>query len=324
MLAIRAARPGGPEVLEPFEAPTPTPGPGQLLVRHDAIGVNFMDTYQRAGGGVVPVQFPAVLGQEAAGFVEAIGDGVSTFLSGDRVAYLGKSGAYAEYGLAYAPMAIRLPAAVSFEAAAAGFVKGMTAEFLLRRCYPLKAGETILVHSAAGGVGAILVQWAKALGARVIGVVGAPEKSSLARRLGCDDVILYRQEDIGARVREITAGRGVDVAYDSVGQQTFEGTLASLAKRGLFVSYGQSSGPIAPFAPVRLLQGGSLFFTRPMLFDYIGTRGELEESADALFTMIVEDRLKIEIGQTFKLALASQAHEALEACKTVGSTILVP
>ena len=190
MLAIRAARPGGPEVLEPFEAPTPKPGPGQLLVRHEAIGVNFMDTYQRAGGGVVPVQFPAVLGQETAGVVEAIGDDDSVFLPGDRVAYLGKSGAYAEYGLAYAPMAIRLPAAISFEAAAAGLVKGMTAEFLLRRCYPVKAGETVLVHSAAGGVGAILVQWAKALGARVIGTVGTPEKSNFARRLGCDDVLL--------------------------------------------------------------------------------------------------------------------------------------
>ncbi len=324
MLAIRAARSGGPEVLAPHDAPAPTPGLGQLLVRHEAIGVNFMDTYQRAGGGVVPVQFPAVLGQEAAGVVEAVGDRADVFRPGDRVAYLGKSGAYAEYGLAYAPMAVRLPDVVTFEAAAAAFVKGMTAEFLVRRCRPLKAGETILVQSAAGGVGAILVQWAKALGARVIGAVGAPEKSGFARRLGCDEVILYREEDVAARVREITAGRGVDVAYDSVGQDTFEGTLASLAKRGLFVSFGQSSGPIAPFAPMRLLLGGSLFFTRPMLFDYIGTRGELEGSAGALFAMIAENELAIEIGQTFKLADASQAHAALESRKTVGSTILVP
>ena len=293
-------------------------------MRHKGVGVNFMDTYQRAGGGVVPVEFPAVLGQEAAGIVEAAGADAGAFFPGDRVAYLARSGAYAEYGLASAPMTIRLPAAVSFEDAAAGLVKGMTAEFLLRRCYPLKAGETILVQSAAGGVGAILVQWAKALGARVIGTVGAPEKSNFARRLGCDEVILYREQDVGARVREITAGRGVAVAYDSVGQQTFEGTLASLAKRGLFVSYGQSSGPIAPFAPMRLLQGGSLYFTRPMLFDYIATRGDLEGSAEALFAMIAERKLKIEIGQIFRLAEASRAHEALAARKTVGSTILVP
>ena len=223
-----------------------------------------------------------------------------------------------------AARAVRLPDGVSFEVAAASLLKGMTTEFLLRRCYPLKAGETILVHAAAGGVGTMLVQWAKAIGAEVIGTVGSTEKATLARELGCDHVILYRHEDVAARVREITGGAGVPVAYDSVGKDTFEGTLASLARRGLFVSFGNASGPVPAFEPLRLSRAGSLFFTRPTLADYTATRAELDESAGALFAMIASGKVKVEIGQRFKLADARQAHEALEGRDTIGATVLLP
>jgi NADPH:quinone reductase len=321
MLAIQAVRAGGPEVLEAVDVPRPSPGPGQVLVRHEAIGLNFIDTYQRSG--LYPMRYPAVLGQEAAGVVEAVGEGVTEFKAGDRVAYSGQ-GAYAEYQVVPAARALHLPEAVSFEVAAASLLKGMTTEFLLRRCYPLHAGETILAHAAAGGVGTLLVQWAKAIGATVIGTVGSAEKAELAKSLGCDHVILYREEDVPARVREITGGRGVPVAYDSVGKDTFEMTMGSLARRGLFVSFGNASGAVPAFEPLRLSRAGSLYFTRPTMADYTATRPELEESAGALFGMIASGKLKIEIGQRFKLADARKAHEALESRATIGATVLTP
>jgi NADPH2:quinone reductase len=308
-------------VLEAVDLPIPEPRPGQILVRHHAVGLNFIDTYQRSG--LYPMRYPAVLGQEAAGVVEAVGDGVTRFKAGDRVAYNGQGGAYAEYQVVNAARAVALPADVSFETAAASLLKGMTTEFLLRRCRPLQAGETILVHAAAGGVGTLLVQWAKALGATVIGTVGSDEKAALARSLGCDHVILYRHEDVAARVREITAGAGVPVAYDSVGKDTFEGTLASLARRGLFVSFGNASGPVPAFEPLRLSRAGSLFLTRPTLADYTATEAELDESAGQLFAMVGSGKLKIEIGQRFQLADARQAHEALEGRRTIGASVLL-
>ncbi len=322
MLAISARQAGGPEVLEVVQIDPPKPGPGQILVRHRAVGLNFIDTYQRSG--LYPMRYPAVLGQEAAGVVEALGEGVSRFAVGDRVAYSGQGGAYAEAQVVAAARAVRLPAEVDFETAAASLLKGMTTEFLVRRCHAVKAGETILVHAAAGGVGTLLVQWGKALGASVIGTVGSQDKAQLARRLGCDHVILYRTEDVPARVKEITGGKGVPVAYDSVGKDTFEGTLASLARRGLFVSFGNASGPVPAFEPLRLSRAGSLFFTRPTLFDYIATPEELDESAGQLFSMIGSGKLKIEIGQRFKLAEARQAHEALEGRQTIGASVLIP
>ena len=322
MLAIQAAQPGGPDVLHAAEIEDPVAGPGQILIRHDAIGLNFIDTYQRSG--LYPMRFPAILGQEAAGVVEMVGEGVAGFSVGDRVAYSGLGGAYCEKVAVNAGRVLHLPDGVSAETAAACLLKGMTAEFLLRRCYPVKAGETILVHAAAGGVGDILVQWAKTLGAVVIGTVGSEEKAALARSHGCDHVIFYRQEDVAARVKEITGGVGVPAAYDSVGKDTFEGTLGSLSRRGLFVSYGNASGPVPPFAPLRLSQAGSLFFTRPTLFDYIAKPEELAESAEALFSMIAAGKLTIEIGQRFALADARKAHEALEARATIGASVLIP
>ena len=322
MLAIQARAAGGPEVLEAVQVDRPAPRPGQVLVRNAAIGLNFIDTYQR--GGLYPVKFPAVLGQEAAGVVEALGEGVTRFKAGDRIAYSGQMGAYSEYQAVAAERAVALPDAVSFETAAASLLKGMTTEFLVRRCYPLAAGETVLVHAAAGGVGTILVQWAKAIGATVIGTVGSDEKAELTRRLGCDHVILYRDEDVAARVRAITGGVGVPVAYDSVGKDTFEATLKSLARRGMFVSFGNASGAVPAFEPLRLSRAGSLFLTRPTLFDYIATTAELDESAGALFGMIASGKVKVEIGQRFKLADARAAHEALESRATIGASVLLP
>ena len=322
MLAIQASRAGGPEVLEAVDAPVPEPGPGQIRVRHRAIGLNFIDTYQRSG--LYPMTYPTVLGQEGAGIVEAVGPGVTRFRSGDRVAYAGQIGAYAEAHVVKADRAVPLPGGVSSEIAAAALLKGMTAEFLLRRCHAVKPGETILVHAAAGGVGSIMVQWAKAIGAVVIGTVGSAAKADLTRALGCDHVILYRDEDVATRVREITGGAGVPVVYDSVGKDTFEASLASVARRGLFVSFGNASGPAPAFAPQRLAQAGSVFFTRPTMFDYVATTGELDESAAALFDVIAKGQVRIEIGQTFPLAEARQAHEALEGRRTIGASLLLP
>ncbi len=323
MLAIQATRAGGPEVLEAVDLPIPTPGPGEILIRQEAIGLNFIDTYQRTG--LYPVTFPAVLGLEGAGVVEAVGEGVTRFVPGDHAAYgNGPLGGYAEYQVVPAGRAVKIPASLDSRTAAAAMLKGMTAEFLLRRCYAVKKGDAILVHAAAGGVGAILTQWAKALGATVIGTAGSPEKAALAREHGADETILYREEDVAARVRTLTGGQGVRVVYDGVGAATFEGSLSSLGRRGMLVSYGNASGPAPAVEPLRLSRGGSLFLTRPTLFDYVVTTEELDESAGALFEVINSGAVKIGIGQTFPLSHARQAHEALEGRETVGSTLLLP
>lgn len=323
MLTIQIERTGGPEVMAAVDLPVPAPGPGEILIRQEAVGLNFIDTYYRTG--LYPTRLPAVLGVEGAGVVEAVGEGVERFSAGDRVGYAGGPlGAYAECRTYKADRAVALPPGVSSELAAASLLKGMTAEFLLRRCFHVEAGQTILVHAAAGGVGLILVQWAKALGASVIGTVGDAAKGGLARANGCDHVILYKDEDVAAKVREITDGRGVPVVYDGVGAATFEASLNSLAKRGMLVNYGNASGVAPPVAPSRLAQGGSLFLTRPGLFDYIASREELDESAGALFGVLASGAAKVEIAQRFPLAQARAAHEALEGRATVGSTLLLP
>jgi len=322
MLAIEATEKGGPEVLKAVEKDLPRLGPGQILVRHKAVGLNMIETYQRSGLYAVP--FPVVLGGEAAGVVEALGEGVTRFALGDRVAYTAGFGAYAEYNAVPAAKATRLPDAISFETAAAAQLKGLTAEALLRRCYPLQPGETCLIHAAAGGVGQIMVQWAKALGATVIAGAGSPEKLAIAKSLGADHLVNYNTEDVAARVREITGGKGVPVAYDSVGAATFESTLASLAKRGMFVTYGNASGPPPAFAPQRLAQAGSVYITRPTLMDYNPTPEDLDKAAAALYDIIQSGKVKITIGRTFALKDVQEAHKAIESRSTTGSTILIP
>ena len=322
MKAIRFERTGGPEVLEVVDLPTPEPGPGQVLVRHEAVGINFIDTYHRTG--LYPVKLPCTPGGEAAGVIEAVGDGVVRHEVGDRVAYMSGFGAYAEANVVAADRAVRIPDGFDSRIAAAILLKGMTTEAFIRRTYPVKAGETVLVHAAVGGVGQIMTQWLKALGAEVIATVGSEAKAAKARELGADHVVLYREQDVATEVRRITGGKGVPVAYDSVGKDTFEGTLASLARRGLFVSFGNASGPVPPFAPGRLAQGGSLYLTRPTLFDYVVTTEELDASAAAVFDIVASGKVKIEIGQTFPLADARKAHEALESRSTVGASLLIP
>jgi NADPH2:quinone reductase len=323
MLAIQATRAGGPDVLEAVDLPTPEPGPGQIRIRHEAVGLNFIDTYQRSG--LYPVKLPAVLGQEGAGVVDAIGEGVTRFKVGDRAAYgTGPMGAYAEAHLVHETRAVHVPAGLSTEMAAAAMLKGMTTEFLLRRCYPVQADEVVLVHAAAGGVGSLLCQWAKALGAIVIGTVGSSDKAATARSLGCDHLIEYRDEDVAAKVREITGGAGVRVSYDGVGAATFEASLNSLGRRGMLVSFGNASGPAPAIEPGRLSRLGSLYLTRPTLFDYVATPEDLDASAAALFHVLASGAVKIDIGQTFPLAETRRAHEALESRQTTGQTLLIP
>jgi NADPH2:quinone reductase len=270
------------------------------------------------------MKLPAGLGSEAAGLVEAVGEGVTRFKVGDLAAYAGAPGAYADANVVSADRAVKVPAGVDARTAAAALLKGMTVEFLIRRLHRVEAGETILVHAAAGGVGQIMVQWAKALGAVVIATVGSEAKAQRVRGLGADHVILYREQDVAAEVRRITDGKGVPVAYDSVGKDTFEGTLKSLAKRGLFVSFGNASGPPPPVEARQLMLNGSLFFTRPTMGDYQQTTAELDASAAALFEMIGSGKVRIEIGQVFALADARKAHEALESRATIGASLLIP
>lgn len=322
MRAVRFEQTGGPEVLQVVDVPVPEVRPGAVLIRHQAIGVNFIDTYYRSG--FYSPALPCIPGSEAAGVVEAVGEGVTRFRPGDLAVYCMGLGAYADVGLISENRAVRVPAGISVETAAAALLKGCTAEYLLHRTYPVKAGETILVHAAAGGVGQIMVQWAKALGAVVIATVGSEEKAAVARALGADHVILYRHQDVAAEVRAITGGRGVSVAYDAVGRDTFDGTLASVARRGLFVSYGGASGPVPPFDIRRLIAAGSLFLTRPTLNDYTATPEELDMSAGLLFARILDGTVRIDIGQTFPLTEARAAHEALEGRATVGTSLLIP
>lgn len=321
--AVRFDHHGGAEVLDLVEVPVPAPGPGEILVRHAAVGLNFIDIYQRTG--LYPLSLPSGLGKEAAGVVEVIGEGVTRFRVGDRVATAtAPVGAYSQFHLMPETAAVAVPDDISLEVAAAVMLKGMTAEFLVNRAFHVKQGDEILLHAAAGGVGLILGQWAKSLRATVIGTVGSEAKAELARAHGSDHVILYDREDVAARVKEITYGRGVAVAYDSVGQATFESSLASVRKRGTLILFGNASGPVPPLDPLRLSRGGSLFLTRPTLFDYVATVEELDASAAALFAVIRSGAVKVEIGQTFSLRNVREAHEALAGRKTTGSTLLIP
>lgn len=321
MLAIQFSRTGGPEVLEAVEVDVPSPAAGQILVRHAAVGLNYIDTYHRSG--LYPLKLPSGIGLEAAGTVEAVGEGVTRFKVGDRVAYNGTMGAYAEAAVVPADRAVKVPDGVSLETAAAALLKGMTAEFLVRRCFHVKHGDAVLIHAAAGGVGQILVQWCKALGATVIATVGSEAKAEIARDLGADHVIDYSREEVAAKVAELTDGKGVAVVYDGVGKDTWAASLKSLARRGVMVTFGNASGPVPPFAPLEL-SAKSLSVTRPRLFDYIATTEELDESAEALFAVLGSGAVKIDIGQTFPLAEARAAHEALEGRRTTGATLLVP
>ncbi|CAL1690197.1 Quinone oxidoreductase 1 [Brevundimonas subvibrioides] len=323
MRAVRLSKAGGPEVMKVVEVEVPTPGPGQILIRHEAVGLNFIDIYQRTG--LYPLTYPSGLGREGAGIVEAIGEGVNRFSVGDRAAYsTGDVGAYAEAHVVDAGRAVRVPAAIPLTTAAAVMLKGMTAEFLVRRVFHVKQGDAVLVHAAAGGVGLILCQWLQALGVTVIGTVGDEHKADLARAHGCDHVILYRREDIVDRVKAITHGVGCAVVYNSVGKDTLDASLASLRRRGMLVSFGNASGPVPPVEPLRLSRGGSLFLTRPTLFDYVSTTEELDDSAGALFALIQSGAIKVEIGQTFPLDRVREAHEALAGRQTTGSTLLIP
>ncbi|HET8701027.1 MAG TPA: quinone oxidoreductase [Nitrococcus sp.] len=324
MHAIRIHEPGGPEVLQWEECEPGEPGAGEILIRQRAIGVNFIDIYYR-NGLYQPPSMPFTPGMEGAGLVEAVGAGVQDLTPGDRVAYAaGPPGAYAERRVLKADRAVPLPQGISDEQAAAMMLKGMTAQYLLRRTYRLQAGETILVHAAAGGVGLILCQWAKHLGATVIGTVGSREKADLAHAHGCDYPILYREESFVERVRAITGGKGVAVVYDSVGKETFEKSLDCLQPLGLLVSFGQSSGRIQPFDPGLLSKKGSLFLTRPVLFTYTAQREDLLATARDLFDVIGSGAVRIEIQQRFPLKGAAAAHRALEERRTTGSTILLP
>ena len=326
MKAIRIERTGGPEVLELVQVEVPSPKAGEILVRHEAVGVNFIDTYHRTG--LYPVALPSGLGQEGAGVVEAVGPGVTEFRPGDRVAYCGGAlspvGAYSEVRNFPAERAVRLPDDISFETAAAVMLKGLTAQFLVRRTHRVQPGDTVLIHAAAGGVGLLLVQWAKQLGATVIATAGNDEKAELVRAHGADHVIVYTRENFTERTRALTNGRGVDVVYDSVGRATFLGSLDSLRPLGLMVSFGNASGKVEPFDIGLLAQKGSLFLTRPTLFTYIARREDLLAMAEELFAAIRQGWLDVKIGQRFPLSQAAEAHRALESRRTIGATLLLP
>jgi NADPH2:quinone reductase len=323
MKAIRFARAGGPEVLDFEDIELPPPGLGEVRIRHAAIGVNFIDTYHRSG--LYPVPLPSGLGLEAAGTIEALGEGVSGLAIGDRVAYCtGPIGSYAEANNVPAGRVVKLPPGISDEVAAASLLKGMTAQYLLKRTYPVKAGETILIHAAAGGVGLIACQWAKHLGAAVIGTVGPDAKMPLAREHGCTHVLNTGVGNWSARVREITGGDGVPVVYDGVGKDTFSASLDCLAVRGMLVSFGNASGAVPAFEPGILSAKGSLYLTRPTLFHYTRTRRELQETADDLFSVVQSSAVKIAVHQRFPLAKAREAHESLHSRATTGATLLIP
>ena len=320
--AYRMHEPGGPEVMVWEEDELP-PTDGQMVrIRHTAIGLNYIDTYHRSG--LYPLPLPSKLGVEAAGVVEAVGDAVTTVQPGDRVAYAGGLGAYAEASLMPAPRLVQIPDDVSDEVVAASLLKGLTSCYLLTRTYPVTADHTILVHAAAGGVGLILCQWAAHLGATVIGTVGSKEKASLAQANGADHTVLYREEDVPARVKEITQGRGVNVSYDSVGKDTFWISLDCLAPLGMFVSYGNASGNAPDVPPHELQNRGSLFFTRPSLAHYSANPRDLKQMADEFFSVVAAGIVNIHINQRYPLSDLVQAHRDLEARKTTGSTVIIP
>jgi NADPH2:quinone reductase len=321
--AIRMSRTGGPEVLEYVDVELGAPGPGEARVRHEAIGVNFIDVYFRTG--LYPQPLPGWLGKEAAGVVEAVGDGVTHVKVGDRVAYAGGAlGAYSEARNIDASVLLRLPDDIGFDTAAAMMLQGLTVQYLFNRTHKLKAGDTILFHAAAGGVGLIACQWARAIGVNLIGTVGSEEKAALAKAAGAAHVINYNTENFTERVLEITGGKKVGVVYDSIGKDTFIGSLDCLQPLGLMVSFGSASGPVPPFSLNELASRGSLFVTRPSLFAYAAKREDLEAMAADLFQMVSSGKIKIDINQRYKLADAAQAAIDLEARKTTGSSILLP
>jgi len=320
--AVRFYETGGPDVLTWEEIPVGDPGPGQVRIRHEAVGLNFADTYFRTG--LYPVRLPDGIGVEAAGVVEAAGDGVTHVAAGDRVTYTGSPlGAYSTERVMDASHLVELPPEISCETAAAMTMRGLTAAYLLRRIHPLREGDTVLLHAAAGGVGLIVSQWAALLGIRVIGTVSSEEKAEIARAHGCEHVIRYRQEDVAERVRELTDGAGVPLVLDSVGKDTFAGSLASLARRGLLVCFGTASGPVPPIDAMQLAVRGSLFVTRPALADYIADPAERGALAGELFDHVSSGRIAIEINQRYELKDAVQAHRDLEAGRTTGSSVFV-
>lgn len=322
---IRFHTTGGPEVLQREVLEVGQPGPGQVRLRHEAIGLNFADSYFRSG--LYPAPLPSGVGTEAAGVVEAVGEGVIDFTVGDRVTYTGAHntlGAYSTERLISAAPLIKLPDAISCETAAAMTMRGLTASYLMRRIWPLKSGDTILLHAAAGGVGLIVSQWAKLLELNVIGSVSNDEKAEIAKAHGCDHVIVYKHEDIAKRVREITNGAGAHVVFDSVGKSTFAASLDSLKRRGLLVCFGTASGPTPPFEAMQLVLKGSLYVTRPGLADYIADPAERAELSGELFDHVASGRIKIEINQRYALEDAVQAHRNMEAGLTTGSSIFIP
>jgi len=321
--AIRFHKTGGPEVLVWEDVEVGDPGAGQIRIRHHAVGLNYLDTYHRSG--LYPLPLPSGCGTEGAGVVEAVGAGVADLKVGDRVAYAGGApGAYAEVRLFPADRAVKIPDGISFETAAAMMLKGMTAQYLIKRTFKVQPGMTVLWHAAAGGVGLIASQWLKSLGVTVIGTVGSDAKAALAKAHGCEHTIVYTRENFVERVKEITGGKGVPVVYDSVGKLTFMGSLDCLQPIGMMVSFGNSSGPVDSFAPGILQQKGSLYLTRPTLVTYTAKREDLVACANDLFDVVTSGKVKIEIAQRYALKDAAQAHRDLEARKTTGSTVLTP
>ena len=321
--AMRIHEYGGPEVLSWEQVEVPEPGDGEALIRHTAIGLNFIDVYHRTG--LYPMELPTGLGSEAAGIVEAVGPGVDEVSVGDRVVYSGRpAGAYSERRIFAAAQLVPIPNGISDEIAAAVFLKGLTAWYLLRRSYPVQQGDPILFYAAAGGVGSIATQWARNLGAIVIGIVGTPEKAELAKAQGCDHILMANDSDIPAMVKELTGGAGVAAVYDSVGKDTFMASLDCLRPHGVMVTFGNASGPVDPFSPAELAARGSLYVTRPTLFYFVETREKLLAAADELFGFIATGAPTIRIGQRYALKDAAEAHRDLEARKTTGSTILLP
>ena len=321
--AVRVHDYGGPEALSVDEIDVGAPGPGEALVRHTAVGLNFIDTYHRSGLYKLE-RLPHTLGVEGAGVIEAVGADVTDLTPGDRVAYGGGIGSYCEMRVMDADRLVKLPDGIDDEQAAAMMLQGMTTRYLVRRTHRIEPGETVLIHAAAGGVGLIFCQWAKHLGATVIGTVSSDEKAALARAHGCDHPIVYTRDDFVARVRELTDGAGVPVVYDSVGKETWEGSLECLSPLGLMVSFGNASGPAPAFTVLDLMRRGSLFVTRPVLAHYIARREDLQETANDLFDMVASGAVKIEINQRYALGEAESAHRDLEGRRTTGSSILIP
>lgn len=321
--AIRYDQPGGPDVMKWVDVETGKPKAGEVRVKHHAVGLNYIDVYFR--NGLYPQPLPGGLGQEGAGEVVEVGEGVTALKVGDRVAYTGvPPGSYAEERVLPAEKLVALPDAIGYEDAASIMLQGLTVQYLLRRTYPVKAGDTILIHAAAGGVGLLACQWAKALGATVIGTVGSDDKAELAKAHGCDHAIVYTRENFTERVKAITNGAGVPVVYDSIGKDTYLGSLDCLAPLGLFVSFGNASGPLPPIESKEFASRGSLFFTRPTLFTYIAKRADLERGAAELFDVVSSGKVKTSVHQRYALADVADAHRDLEARRTTGSTILLP